>query len=370
LIGLVRMVWEIIITLLVGALCWMLGLRVGRVMLRQGATANDLFVGNKWIVIPVLVLYIGLVVLAVNLPQWQGLPLNWRVYGMQVSWTLIRVFLLGVCGVGYAICWKTARNQIGYLLIVAVLGVSCFAGVEGYFLAPIHGQLANNLKPNGVYRQSGDSSCAPAALATLFQRWQRPDVTESVAAKQAGTSRVGTSMAQVLGAVHQLNMDGVELSPTWEQMRQINRPGILGVWQFSGSRKLAHAVALMAMTDDSAIVADPARGKYIALKRPEFEKMWRNEYLPVYRSTDDELSITKAISYLKQRGYKTGDTVAAIRAFQTDMGVAATGKLDRQTVLLLTGKFIQDQPTLDEQNFLQDVQKRMNCMDNPVACPW
>jgi hypothetical protein len=135
------MVWEIIITLLLGTLCWMVGLRIGRAMLRRGATANDLFVGNKWIVTPVLVLYVGLVVLAVNLPQWQGLPLNWRVYGMQVSWTLIRVFLLGVCGVGYAICWKTARNQIGYLCIVAVLGLVCFVGVEGYFLAPIHGQL-------------------------------------------------------------------------------------------------------------------------------------------------------------------------------------------------------------------------------------
>jgi predicted double-glycine peptidase len=364
------MVLAIIITLLLGTLCWMVGLRIGRVMLRRGATANDLFVGNKWIVIPVLVLYVGLVVLAVNLPQWQGLPLHWRIYGMQVSWTLIRVFLLGVCGVGYAICWKTARNQIGYLLIVALLGIICFAGVEGYFLAPIDGQLVNNLRPNGVYRQSGDSSCAPAALATLFQRWQRLDVTESVAAKHAGTSRMGTSMAQVLGAVHQLNMDGVELSPTWEQMRQINRPGILGVWQFSGSRKLPHAVALMAMTNDSAIVADPARGKYIALKRPEFERMWRNEYLPVYRSADDELSITKAIDYLKKRGYQTGNAIAAIRAFQTDMGVAVTGKLDRQTVLLLTGKFIQDAPTLAEQNFLQDVLKRMGCEGNLDACPW
>ncbi len=364
------MVWKIIITLLLGVLCWMLGLRIGRVMLRQGATANDLFVGNKWIVIPVLVLYVGLVVLAVNLPQWQGLPLIWRMYGMQVSWTLIRVFLLGVCGVGYAICWQTARNQIGYLFLVALLGMACFVGVEGYFLAPIHGQLTNALRPNGVYRQSGDSSCAPAALATLLQRWARPDVTESIAAKAAGTSRMGTSMAQVLGAVQQFNMDGVELSPTWEQMREINRPGILGVWQFSGSRKLPHAVALMAMTNDSAIVADPARGKYIALKRPDFERMWRKEYLPVYRSADDELSITKAIDYLKQRGYQTGNTVAAIRAFQTDMGVAVTGKLDRRTVLLLTGKFIQDAPTLGEQDFLRNVSQRMGCEGNPAACPW
>jgi predicted double-glycine peptidase len=364
------MFWEIIVTLLVGTLCWMLGLRLGRLMLRRGATANDVFVGNKWIVAPVLALYVGLVVIALNLPQWQALPLAWRVSGMQVSWTLIRVSLLGACGVGYAICWKTARNQIGYLLLIGALGLGCFTGVEAYFLSPIHVQLSNTLRPNGVYRQSGDSSCAPAALATLLQRWNMPQVTESIAAKYAGTSRMGTSMAQLLQAVQQLNLDGVELSVTWEQLRQINRPGILGVWQFSGGRKLPHAVALMAMTPDRAIVADPARGKYIALKRPEFEQMWRREYLPVYRPEDDELTITQAIALLKQRRYPTENAVAAIRAFQTDMGVAATGKLDRQTVLLLTGQSIQSAPTLNEQQFVKDVMARMNCTGDPSACPW
>ncbi|MBE9032158.1 peptidoglycan-binding protein [filamentous cyanobacterium LEGE 11480] len=364
------MIWEIIVTILLGTLCWMLGLRIGRLMLRKGATANDLFAGNKVVVILVLALYLGLVALAVNLPQWQGLPLHWRVYGMQVSWTIIRVLLLGACGVGYAVCWKTARNQIGYLILVGALGLVCFTGVESYFLSPIHAQLSNTLRPNGVYRQSGNSSCAPAALATLFQRWHMPQVTESVAAKHAGTSRLGTSMPQVLQAVQELDMDGVELSPTWAQMRRINRPGILAVWQFAGGRKLPHAVALMAMTADSAVIADPARGKYIRVTRSEFDRMWRNEYLPIYRPEDDDLSPSKAREYLRKLGYETTSTIDAIRTFQTDLGMTATGKLDKQTILLLTGKFIKDAPTLDEQQFLQDVLARMNCADAPELCPW
>ncbi|NJN49008.1 MAG: hypothetical protein HC805_03455 [Alkalinema sp. RL_2_19] len=364
------MIWEIIVTILLGILCWMFGLRIGRLMLRKGATANDLFAGKKRFVFLVLGLYLGLVLLALNLPQWQGLPLDWRVYGMQVSWTIIRVLLMGACGVGYAICWQTARHQIRYLVLVGVLGLICFTGVESYFLSPIHAQLANTLRPNGVYRQSGDSSCAPAALATLFLRWNMPAVTESVAAKYAGTSRLGTSMPQVLQAVQKLNMDGIELSPTWEQMRRINRPGILSVWQFNGGRRLSHAVALMAMTNDRAIIADPARGQYVGVDRAEFARMWRQEYLPVYRPQDDELPLSKAREYLRQLGYQTTNTIAAIQTFQRDLGVEATGKLDSQTTLLLTGKFIKDAPTLNEQQFVQDVVQRMNCADAPEKCPW
>lgn len=365
------MIWEIIVTVLVGTLCWMAGLRLGRLMLRKGATANDLFAGSKIFVFLALGLYMGLVIIAINLPQWQGLPFQWRVYGMQVTWTIIRVLLIGACGVGYAICRKTARDQIRYVLIVGLLGLICFTAVEGFFLSPIHAQLANNLRLNRVYRQSSSSSCAPAALATLFQRWHMPEVTESVAAKYAGTSRMGTSMPQLLRAVRKLNMDSVELSPTWDQMRQINRPGILAVWQFTHfGRRLPHAVALMALTDDRAILADPANGRYVQLDRQQFDRMWRKEYLPVYRPADDELTLPQARLYLRKLGYDTTSTVAAVQQFQSAMRVPPTGELDPKTVLLLTGKFLQDVPTLNEQQFVLQVAELMNCTHNLNNCPW
>jgi hypothetical protein len=177
-------------------------------------------------------------------------------------------------------------------------------------------------------------------------------------------------MAQVLQAVQQLDMAGVELSPTWAQMRRINRPGVLAVWQFSGGRKLPHAVALMAMTDDRAIIADPARGQYVGVDRADFDRMWRKEYLPVYRPKDDELPLPKAREYLRQLGYDTTNTITAIQTFQRDLGVEPTGQLDPQTTLLLTGKFIQAAPTLDEQQFVRSVLARMNCADAPEKCLW
>ncbi|MFM2431968.1 MAG: hypothetical protein RLZZ511_3181 [Cyanobacteriota bacterium] len=365
------MIWEIIITLLLGVLCWMLGCRVGRLMLRRGATADDLFSGNKWVVLPVIGLYLGLVVLAINLPQWQGLPLQWRVYGLQGSWTIIRVLLIGACGLGYTICWKTARSQIGAVILVGLIGLVCFTGVEAHFLKPIHGQLKNQLNPNGVFRQSGDSSCAPAALASLFQRWNRSDVTETIAAKYAGTSMMGTSMPQVLQAVQKLGMEGTEiLESNWDELQRINRPGILAVWQIDrDGTKRPHAVALMAMTPTEAIVADPARGRYIGYKRTQFDQVWRREYLPIYQSGDDKISVAQARDYLKQQGYTSSDTVSALKSFQTATGIKPTGKLDQRTALALSGKFIQNAPTLDEQPFVDYVLKRMGCADDPRRCP-
>jgi predicted double-glycine peptidase len=353
---------ELLATVVFGFICWSIGMRLGRLMLRRGATANDLFKGNKLLVIVVLLLYVGLVSIAINLPQWQGLPVEWRLYGLQVSWTIIRVLLLGACGVGYVICRKTASNQVIYMFIVGLLGLVCFTGAEIFFVAPIYSQLSNNLKPNGIYRQTGDSSCAPAALATLLQRWQMTQATESEVARLAGTSRMGTSMPQVLKAARSLGFDGTELSPTWEQLRQINRPGILGVWQIVGLRKLPHAVALMAMSNDRAIIADPARGKYVQIDRQELAKIWRGEYLPIYRPGDDRMTVSTATEYLKKRGY------ANVRSFQEEMGLNPNGKLDAQTVLMLTGKLTK--PTLDETAFNREIMTKMQCLDNPQACPW
>jgi predicted double-glycine peptidase len=366
------MIGELLATVIFGVIFWLGGQRLGRSMVQRGATANDIFAGREWLVIVVLLLYLGLVGLAVNLPQWQGLPLAWRLSGVQVSWTIIRVLLLGACGVGYAICWKTARNQILYLVLIAIIGLGCFTAVEGYFLMPIASQLRNDLRLNFIYRQSGDSSCAPAALATLMQRWNRVDVTESIAAKQAGTTRMGTSMAQIAQAIQRLNMAGVELSPTWEQLRQINRPGILAVWQKTASgRRLAHAVALMAMTREKAIIADPAQGKYLSLSMADFNDIWRREYLPVYRPGDDRMTTTNAAAQLKKLGYRGDGYAANLRSFQADMAIKPTGRLDPMTVLLLTGKPLPaDQPSLDETQFLTQLTQKMGCTDRPQDCPW
>ncbi len=87
---------EIFVTLVLGSVLLVWGIRFGRVLVRSGVTANDLFQGRKAIVLLFLGFYFAGVLLALNLPQMPVLPIEWRVHGMRVTWTLLRVMLMGV----------------------------------------------------------------------------------------------------------------------------------------------------------------------------------------------------------------------------------------------------------------------------------
>ena len=338
---------EIVVTLVLGSVLLVWGMRFGRVLVRSGVTANDLFKGRNAIALLFLGFYFGLLLLALNLPQMPVLPIEWRVHGMRVTWTLLRVMLMGVCGIGLTISWQTARSQVIAVILIGCLGLAGFTGAESYFLAPIYTDLVDNLQPNGVFRQTSNSSCAPAALATVLRRWGM-DATESSVAREAGTSRLGTSMPQLIVAARALGIQAIELSPTWEQIQQINRPGVLAVWLFDGPRKLPHAVALLAMNDNVAVIGDPARGRIFYLDRPTFAKIWREQYVPIFRAADILLTDKQAINYLSKLGYNSGNLLADIERFQKDKKSKISGKLDRMTELMLSGPFLEDVPRLDE----------------------
>ncbi len=348
------MVAELSITVLLGGLAFLVGMRLGRMLVRRGATADNLFKGKDWASLAFLGLYLGLLVLVPFLSQLQGLPLEWRVYGMRITWTAMQIILLGFCGLALVVSWRTARIQIVAVVLLGLLGLAAFNRAEGYFLAPIYASLENNLLPNGVFRQTSDSSCAPAALASVLRLWGI-NATESSVAQLAETSRLGTTMPQLVTALEKMGMTGVELSPTWEQMQQINRPGVLATWlDLKNGNKGAHAVGLLAMNNQTITIADPNRGQIFRLPKAEFDRIWRKQFVAVLRPEDLLLPTVQAADYLHQLGFlmratNISDTEleTAIRSFQTAAGIKVTGQLNPQTVLLLSGKFLGNVPTLD-----------------------
>ena len=293
---------ELWVTALLGILAIWLGRRWGWLLLRRGATANNLFTGKNIESLAFLAGYMALLLLALNLPQMQGLPLEWRVYGMQITWTIMRLLLLGFCGMAFVVSWQTARLQVIGVVLLGLLGLGGFTASERYFLSPIYASLEDNLLPNGIFQQTSNSSCAPAALATVLRRWNL-DATESSIAKLAGTSRLGTSMPQLIAALRALGLDGLELSPTWEQIRQINRPGVLASWLYSERGRDYHAIGLMGMTPETVTIADPALGKFYRLTPPQFERIWRQQYLPIFRPAELEPTPAQVVAYLHQSGY-------------------------------------------------------------------
>ncbi len=327
------------------------GMRLGQTLLHQGATANDLFKGKKPLSLAFLGLYVGLLVVVLNWPQMQALPLEWRFYGLHISWALLRIFLLGACGMAMTVSWHTARPQVLSVALVGVLGLAGFSSTEAFFLSPIHASLHDNLQANGVYAQTSDSSCAPAALATLLRHWGI-DKSESTIAQLAGTSRLGTTMPQLLIAAKAIGMEGLELKSSWEEMQQINRPGILAVWLFDGDRKRPHAVALLGLTDSVATIADPARGKIFYLDRGLFEHIWREEYVPIFHPTNISLTPDAAAVALRRLGYlddlSRADRLShSLRLFQSAHNLKPSGSLDPKTILYLTGSTLEGVPRLD-----------------------
>ncbi|NEQ25564.1 MAG: hypothetical protein F6K28_42190, partial [Microcoleus sp. SIO2G3] len=139
------MIWEIVLTVLLGSLLLRLGLRLGRLLVRRGVRANDLFKNKPIVSIAFLAGYIGLTLLALHVPQMQVFPLEWRFYGMRITWTLMRVLLLGACGVAISISWYTARRQLVAVLLLGIIGLSGFTAAEAYFLAPIAPFLNDDL---------------------------------------------------------------------------------------------------------------------------------------------------------------------------------------------------------------------------------
>jgi predicted double-glycine peptidase len=340
---------EAIATVIFGGLAFGWGLRLGHLLLNQGATANDMFKGKNSVSLLFLGLYIGLLLVALYVPQWQMFPLEWRIYGMRITWTIIRVILLGFCGVTFAVSWKTARLQVIAIALLGILGIGGFSATEFFFLAPIHADLRNNLRPNGIYEQTSTSSCAPSALATILHRWGLKE-TESSIARLAGTSILGTSMPQLVAALEAIDMAAIELRPTWKQMQQINRPGVLATWLYSENRRDSHAVALMGLSDTTALIADPAFGKFFEVPKAQFDRIWRNEYLPVFRPQDILLTAAETANYLQRLGYfQPGEPSLeiAIRQFQKAMAIPETGVVNPLTALMLTGPFLTKVPTLE-----------------------
>lgn len=231
------MLLQMLVILILGSWLFLLGQRIGRVMLRKGATANDIFKGKTHFLIAFLVVYLGLLLLARLVPEMQALPVEWRFYSLQVTWTIMRLLLLFICGIAFTISRRTSRIQVAGVLLICSLGIGSFTAAEAYFLSPIHASLEDNLQPNGVFKQTSNSSCGPSALATVLRVWGI-DATESSVARLARTSRLGTSMAQLLIATRSVGMDGIELEASWEQMQLINRPRCVGslVYKWSSRR--------------------------------------------------------------------------------------------------------------------------------------
>ena len=269
---------DVVADILFSSVLFALGLMVGA----RGLKLCPSFRRKTHLLLWLVGIYVFLAVVLLHGPHVKTWPLEWRLYGLDSMWRIMRALLLGACGVAIALSEKNARRQVVAIAVIGAIGVGGFWGLEQYLMTPIYPSLDPAPSTRSVVKQTSDSSCAPAALATVLNQWHM-EASEAEIAKLAQTSRMGTSMPHLIFAAQQLGMEGLELEPSWEIMQRINRPGVLSVWVQDGDRRLPHAVALLGMSHKTALIADPASGKAFHLSRRELESVWRHEYMPIFR---------------------------------------------------------------------------------------
>jgi hypothetical protein len=118
-------------------------------------------------------------------------------------------------------------------------------------------------------RQTGQSDCGAAALATVALHYRRPIALQQLR-DLAGTDRIGTNLRGLLQAAETLGFAAKGVKGTYEALPQVPLPTIAHVKTEEG---LGHFLVLYRIKKDALVVADPARGIQ-KLSRDEFCRRW------------------------------------------------------------------------------------------------
>src|SRR5262245_32637240 len=125
------------------------------------------------------------------------------------------------------------------------------------------------LRRYACVRQIDQSDCGAAALATIALHYRRPIGLQQLR-DLAGTDRIGTNLLGLLHAAERLGFSAKGVKGSYDALPQVPLPAIAHVKTDEG---LGHFVVLYRVTQDTVVVADPARGLQ-KLSREAFCQRW------------------------------------------------------------------------------------------------
>src|SRR5262245_31461353 len=125
------------------------------------------------------------------------------------------------------------------------------------------------LRRYACVRQTDQSDCGAAALATVARHYRRPLGLQQLR-DLAGTDRVGTNLLGLVQAAEKLGFSAKGVKGPYEALPEVPLPAIAHVRTGEG---LGHFVVLHRVRRDGVIVSDPARGVE-KLSRDEFCHRW------------------------------------------------------------------------------------------------
>jgi ATP-binding cassette subfamily B protein len=125
------------------------------------------------------------------------------------------------------------------------------------------------LRRYACIRQTDQSDCGAAALATVALHYRRPLGIQQLR-DLAGTDRIGTNLLGLLHAAEQLGFLAKGVKGPYDALSQVPLPAIAHVKTEEG---LGHFVVFYRVKKNTVVIADPARGLQ-TLSREAFCQRW------------------------------------------------------------------------------------------------
>ena len=325
----------------------LLGVAYGRRLAGQGVTAQTVFQGGfrGWVL---LGSFIGscLVLQVISTRPERFSPELTSQLGLAM-WGVIKALVAFMAGMAVPLSGGQARRYPALVAAVALVGVAFVQKTENFLYAPVYPEVkGGRLALDGTILQTTNVTCTPTALANALRRFGvATDERES--ARVLGTTRFGTTNDALALGVRRFGLHPYFVAARPETLRRANRPAI--VTTFIG---VYHSVALDGTLPDGRFqIIDPlvGRGKYDDKK---LKKLLAKDTAVVIsdrpaRTVDVEAPahVVRQVQHmLRREGLRPGTsgdydeyTEDAVSVFQGRYGLAATGRVDEATWLLLTG---------------------------------
>jgi len=341
---------DIILIVLALSVLIPLGYLYGKRLVAVGLDIDTAFQkgARPWLFLAGFIGICAAIAMVYKFPAWFSPA--WLAYLESASWVMAKsgpLFLAGVAiPLGAAV---GKRRDVVILFTLALLATVGVQAVQSTFLRPISPtEIHVRHAADGSILQSTNSTCTAAALANALRHFDI-EASEQEVARILGTRKTGTTEYQVLNGVKRYGLFGHFVSVKAQHLARIKRPAVVSVMLPQG---ILHSILVYdADAKGNLEVIDPlaGKGKYVPeryqkmLERPEGVVL-TDAPIPTINRRSPRYQIAflqgalQAEQYLTQiSGVWDQDTQSAVKKFQTDYALQATGEVDELTWLMITG---------------------------------
>ncbi|MGE3726242.1 MAG: cysteine peptidase family C39 domain-containing protein [Candidatus Sericytochromatia bacterium] len=336
------------LTLLALALVFPLGWKYGQTLAKQGLNLDTAFQKGlrKWVFLFGFLAICALIALVYKFPYLLN---PWLLgYLEPATWLAAKGGALFLAGMASPLGRASKRGEVLALYFLAGLSTLGIQGLQGYFLRPIAPHtLFERFSSDGAILQSTNVSCTAAALANALRLFEI-EASEKEVARILGTRDSGTTQIQLLNGLSRFGLFGHYVSVLPEHLARMQRPALVSIDLFV----ITHSIlALGSDAKGNILIIDPVSGKgkltpeqfHKKLKEPMGVVLTDRPLPPIDRDSPTFLinqlqTILVREKHLKKRNLIWDQaTEKAIKDFQRHWRIPATGQVDAQTWLLLSG---------------------------------